>query len=219
MSWITTHSSFQEMPMPVVPLHTWTQPTALGSLLVAKSPLGVALLTWSDSAKLAMRRMLAAYEAAQLRPHLVEQIDTQVSEEIEAYLRGELKHFSVGVDLTSVRASFHRLVLEALCAVEYGETTTYGQLARGVGRPGGPRAVGQAVGMNPIAILIPCHRVLASDGSLGGYSAGLERKRALLHIEGHRLLGGGWPGRSCDTEGGPRVAHSCDAERLPPSKK
>lgn len=194
MGWIATHSSFENMVMPQVQLHTWTQETPLGPLLVAASPRGVVLVSWNvHDAQATLRKLAQGFEAAQLRAHLVEQPRAQVSEEIEAYLAGELRRFSVGVDLTAVRAPFHRLVLEALCAIDYGETTTYGQLARAVGRPGGARAVGQAVGMNPIAILVPCHRVLASDGSLGGYSAGLERKRALLELEGHGVLPGGWP--------------------------
>jgi O-6-methylguanine DNA methyltransferase len=194
MGWITTHSAFEEAVLPQVQLHTFTLPTRLGDLLCMTSPRGVALISFNThETKNQVRRVMLGYEAAMYQPYLVEQPDSRVVEELESYLRGELRRFSVGVDLTAVRAPFHRQVLEALCAVDYGETTTYGKLARSVGRPGGARAVGQAVGMNPIAILVPCHRVLASDGSLGGYSAGLERKRALLELEGHGVLGGGWP--------------------------
>lgn len=194
MSWITTHSSFQDLAPPVVPVHTWTQATRLGTVLVAMSPRGVALLGFLDQdVKAPLARLAEGFAAAQLRVHFVEQQNSTIAREIDEYLEGKLRRFSVGVDLTSVRAPFQRLVLQTLCAVDYGHTTTYGQLARAVKRPKGARAVGQAVGMNPIAILVPCHRVLASDGSLGGYSAGLERKRLLLDIEGHAALPGGWP--------------------------
>ena len=194
MGWITTHSAFEQVVLPQVRLHAWTQQTRLGPVLVATSPRGVALCTWNVHEQGALlRKVIAGYEAAMLSANLTDQPDRAAQDELEAYLNGDLQRFTLDVDLTSVRAPFHRLVLGALCAVDYGQTTTYGQLARTVGRPGGARAVGQAVGMNPIAILVPCHRVLASDGSLGGYSAGLERKRALLELEGHRVVTGGWP--------------------------
>jgi methylated-DNA-[protein]-cysteine S-methyltransferase len=74
-------------------------------------------------------------------------------------------------------------VWDALVAVPYGETTTYGELAARIGRPGGARAVGAANGRNPIAIVIPCHRVVGADGTLTGYAGGLDTKRALLALE------------------------------------
>lgn len=194
MSWVTTHSAFERVALPQVELQTWTQETRLGQLVIATSPRGVALMSWSaHEAGGLVARLKAGYEAAFFDAQVIERRDAQVAEEIEAFLSGSLRRFSMGVDLTAVRAPFHRQVLETLCTVDYGQTTTYGRLARTVGRPGGARAVGQAVGMNPIAILVPCHRVLASDGSLGGYSAGLERKRALLELEGHGASVGTWP--------------------------
>ena len=78
---------------------------------------------------------------------------------------------------------FQRAVWRELSKIPYGETISYGELARRVGRPKGPRAVGQANGKNPIAIIVPCHRVVASNG-LGGYGGGLAMKRALLALEG-----------------------------------
>ena len=78
---------------------------------------------------------------------------------------------------------FQRRVWEALSEIPYGETSTYGELARRVGRPSASRAVGLANGRNPIAIIVPCHRVIGSDGSLTGYGGGLERKRHLLELE------------------------------------
>jgi O-6-methylguanine DNA methyltransferase len=101
-----------------------------------------------------------------------------------------------GIDLSLVRSSFRREVLQALHAVPRQSTTTYLQLAKTVGRSrGAARSVGQAVATNPLAIVVPCHRVLASDGSLGGYSGGLWRKRWLLQLEGHTQPEGGWPAR------------------------
>lgn len=78
---------------------------------------------------------------------------------------------------------FQRQVWTTLAEIPYGETISYGELARWVGRPGASRAVGQANGANPIAIILPCHRVIAADGSIGGYGGGLPTKRMLLALE------------------------------------
>jgi methylated-DNA-[protein]-cysteine S-methyltransferase len=79
--------------------------------------------------------------------------------------------------------SFQRLVWEGLRAIPYGETISYAELARRIGRPGASRAVGSANGRNPISIVVPCHRVIAADGTLGGYGGGLDRKEWLLQHE------------------------------------
>lgn len=80
--------------------------------------------------------------------------------------------------------AFQRRVWDELCAIPAGATRSYGEIARRIGHPEAPRAVGAAVGANPVSILIPCHRALAADGSLHNYRYGLERKRRLLEIEG-----------------------------------
>jgi methylated-DNA-[protein]-cysteine S-methyltransferase len=92
----------------------------------------------------------------------------------------------IPLDLSS-GTDFQREVWEAACEVPRGQYRTYGQLAAAVERPGGARAVGQALGANPVPILVPCHRFIAADGSLGGFSAGLPWKRELLRIEGITL--------------------------------
>lgn len=113
----------------------------------------------------------------------------QAAHEVDAYMGGRLETFSIPVDLSLARP-FARRVLKRLMSVGFGELTSYGDLARAEAT--GPRAVGGAVGSNPVAIVVPCHRVVAADGSLGGYSSGLDLKRALLAIEGHEGLSGGW---------------------------
>ncbi|MGC9360033.1 MAG: methylated-DNA--[protein]-cysteine S-methyltransferase [Anaerolineae bacterium] len=107
---------------------------------------------------------------------------TGTREQILAYLRGERRQFDVPLDLGDA-TEFQRRVWEACEAIPYGATTTYGKLADSIGAPKGARAVGQALGSNPVPILIPCHRIIASDGSLGGYGGGLALKRALLALE------------------------------------
>src|SRR5207249_258213 len=99
-----------------------------------------------------------------------------------AYLGGSLRDFTVPVDLC-LATPFAQRVLTELCDVPFGELTTYGALAAASGRPGGARAVGGAVGANPVPIVVPCHRVVASNG-IGGFGGGLPMKRALLAIEG-----------------------------------
>lgn len=103
--------------------------------------------------------------------------------EIDAYLDGTLREFTVPVDL-STHPAWDRRVLEELRAVGYGETVSYGELAAATGlATGEARRVGGAMARNPVAIVVPCHRVVGADGSLTGYAGGLERKRALLDLE------------------------------------
>ncbi len=108
---------------------------------------------------------------------------------VEGYFAGRTVDFSqVPVEFDGL-TPFQRSVLVALRAISHGELTTYGDLARVVGSYGASRAIGQAVGANPIPLIIPCHRVVAADRKLGGYSGGLERKVVLLELEGHRVVG------------------------------
>jgi methylated-DNA-[protein]-cysteine S-methyltransferase len=105
----------------------------------------------------------------------------ETATQLEEYLAGERTEFDVPMELDGT--DFQRSVWQELRRIPYGETISYGELARRVGRPNGPRAVGQANGRNPIPIIVPCHRVLASNG-IGGYGGGLTLKRALLAVEG-----------------------------------
>ncbi len=99
-----------------------------------------------------------------------------------AYFAGQRRSFEL--PLAPQGTPFQRAVWAALGAIPYGQTRTYGQLAAQLGDPGALRAVGRANGSNPIALLIPCHRVIGADGALTGYAGGLDRKRALLELEG-----------------------------------
>jgi methylated-DNA-[protein]-cysteine S-methyltransferase len=105
--------------------------------------------------------------------------------QLREYLAGERTRFDLSIDLDSIPGltPFRRSVLEALLRIPYGETVSYGDLAAEVGSRSA-RAVGQAVGWNPLPILIPCHRVIAADGGMGGYSGGLDRKEQFLSVEG-----------------------------------
>jgi methylated-DNA-[protein]-cysteine S-methyltransferase len=104
--------------------------------------------------------------------------------QLEAYFAGERTDFELPLDL--VGTAFQRRVWEALLTIPYGETRSYGEIARQIGAPSASRAVGLANGHNPIGIIVPCHRVIGSNGSLTGYGGGLDRKRALLALEKSR---------------------------------
>jgi methylated-DNA-[protein]-cysteine S-methyltransferase len=104
--------------------------------------------------------------------------------EIEEYFGGKRTSFTLSVDLSSIRSSFQRKVLHKLYALPFGRVVSYGELAERSGFPGAARAVGATMAANPLAVVIPCHRVVASGGGLGGYSAGLSMKKKLLSHEG-----------------------------------
>lgn len=108
-----------------------------------------------------------------------------MARELDAYFNGKLTRFTVPFDLRGT--PFQLKVWEELCKIPYGETSTYGHIARAISRPHAPRAVGQATGSNPAAIIVPCHRVIGSDGTLTGYASGLERKQYLLNLEARTI--------------------------------
>src|SRR3954462_1238688 len=105
-----------------------------------------------------------------------------VRRELDEYFAGDRRDFDLPLDLRV--APFHAAVLAELARVPYGETDTYGSLAAKAGRPRAARAVGTVMNRNPIPIVLPCHRVVGSTGSLVGYAGGLDRKRTLLELEG-----------------------------------
>jgi methylated-DNA-[protein]-cysteine S-methyltransferase len=139
--------------------------------LVLESDGDVLIGVWLPNERRSARR-----DAREVPPVLKE-----AAHQLEGYFAGERTAFDVPMELDGT--DFQRRVWTELRRIPYGETISYGELARRVGRPNGPRAVGQANGRNPIPIIVPCHRVVASKG-IGGYGGGLKLKRALLAIEG-----------------------------------
>ena len=103
-------------------------------------------------------------------------------EEFDGYFAGRLRAFKVA--LAPQGTAFQEAVWRRLCAIRCGDTSSYGRIARDVGSPQASRAVGAAVGRNPISVIVPCHRVIGENGALTGYAGGLHRKQALLDIEG-----------------------------------
>lgn len=150
--------------------------TPLGPMLLARTRRGLAG-AWFEGQK-AHPGPLAAPECED------DALLCAAARQIEEYFAGRRTDFDVVIDLDHGTA-FQRTVWQALRGISRGATTSYGSLARELGAPRATRAVGAAVGRNPLSVIVPCHRVLGGDGSLTGYAGGLERKRALLHLEGH----------------------------------
>ncbi|HWI06814.1 MAG TPA: methylated-DNA--[protein]-cysteine S-methyltransferase [Solirubrobacteraceae bacterium] len=124
--------------------------------------------------------------ALRLSPSVVEapaRLDV-VRRELDEYFRGRRRDFGLELDWALTAPGFRRRVLQECVRIPFGTTSTYKQMALAAGSPRAFRAAGGALGSNPIPIVVPCHRVLASSGGLGGYTGGLERKRTLLSIEG-----------------------------------
>jgi methylated-DNA-[protein]-cysteine S-methyltransferase len=158
-------------------LSTFSVATKMGTLRGAVTPKGLALVAFPGSdwdAQLA--RLVKLHGPPKQDEHHV------AAKELRAYAAGKLHVFTVPVDL-ELATPFARKVLTKLSHVPPGKLTTYGALAKDAGRPGGARAVGGAVGSNPVPIVVPCHRVVASNG-LGGFGGGLGMKRWLLRLEG-----------------------------------
>lgn len=170
---------------------SWTvRDTPVGPLLTAATDEGLVLVAFhadERTAGRALTRLAGRLGAPPVRaeetrePHAA--LDT-AADELARYFRGELRAFTVPLDW-SLSGGFNMRVLRELAAsVPYGATAGYQDLADRVGEPGAARAVGAAMGSNPLPVVVPCHRVVESGGGIGGFGGGLETKRTLLALEG-----------------------------------
>ncbi|ALC23869.1 methylated-DNA--[protein]-cysteine S-methyltransferase [Streptomyces pristinaespiralis] len=159
--------------------------TDIGPLLLAATDEG--LVSVAFHAGPAVRDRMPAQLADRLGAEPVEDPAGRLAEpirQLQAYFAGTLRTFDLPLDW-SLSAGFNRQVLrELLAGVAYGAVVGYGELAARVGQPGAAQAVGAAMGSNPLPVVVPCHRVLETDGGLGGFGGGLETKRQLLALEG-----------------------------------
>ena len=157
-----------------------TVPSPIGTLLVVVD--GQGAIVRIDFPNTATRDHVAA-ELARRGIALAdsEEKTAAVRRQLEEYFAGARRSFDLPVSPQGTE--FQRRVWRALCEIPYGETTSYGDLAGRLGRPGASRAVGRANATNPIPIVIPCHRVIGADGSLTGFGGGLDLKRRLLDLE------------------------------------
>jgi len=162
----------------------------LGPLWIAVGPRGLLNIHYgAEPSPLELRRIVRAYGPGVLPD--ARRVDP-VARELDEYWSGKRHAFDVAVDLSPLTA-FQRKVLAVTARVPYGDLTTYAKIAHGAGNDRAYRAAAGAIGDNPIPIVVPCHRVVASDGTLGGYAGGLEAKRRLLQLERGAVPPGGWP--------------------------
>jgi len=164
----------------------------LGPLWAAVGPNGVAVITYDDEpGRNDLARLVRVYGPGVVPDR--RRLDA-IARELDEYFEGKRTRFATPVDLRGL-TPFQQRVLRTLTKVPFGDLTTYGKLAQRAGHEGASRATGGVVGSNPIPIVVPCHRVIASDGTLGGYSGGLGVKRRLLTLERGTVPEGGWPSR------------------------
>ncbi|MBV8986704.1 MAG: methylated-DNA--[protein]-cysteine S-methyltransferase [Acidimicrobiia bacterium] len=154
----------------------------IGHLLVASTPKGVVRLSFPSEDEADVLDELAT----RLSPRILEapaKLDA-VRRELDEYFEGRLKNFKAKLDWTLTGQGFRHEILKHTAKIPYGGTSTYMEMATKAGNRKAYRAAGNALGSNPIPVIVPCHRVLATGGGLGGYGGGLEVKERLLHLEG-----------------------------------
>ncbi|MDK4527861.1 methylated-DNA--[protein]-cysteine S-methyltransferase [Kingella kingae] len=166
-----------------LPLLSQTLATPIGDLCALFSPKGLCLLEFADQANLA--KMQAAI-VKQYGKHIApapqnHAVYTQLRDELRDYFASNLHTFNVPLD--PIGTAFEQQVWQALLQIPYGSTISYAEQARRIGKPTAVRAVAAANGRNRISIVIPCHRVIGSNGRLTGYAGGVERKQFLLQLE------------------------------------
>lgn len=154
-----------------------TLPSPLGDILIAASAQGLIGLWFHDQKHLPSSEERARWLVQADHPVL-----QATAEQLDAYFRGMRKVFDLPLDLKH-GTPFQQSVWQALCTIGPGHTGSYGELARRIGKPQAVRAVGAAVGRNPVSLVVPCHRVVGAQGALTGYAGGLDRKAALLRLE------------------------------------
>jgi methylated-DNA-[protein]-cysteine S-methyltransferase len=155
--------------------------TPWGRMAVAATARGLAHVVLpgkKNGTALARLATLEGREAPRTARAHARQAERQISE----YLRGRQRAFTIPLDLASL-PRFHKRALLAARKIPFGRTVTYGELAARAGRPHAARAVGQAMARNPVPLVVPCHRVVAADGNLGGFGGGAAMKRRLLALE------------------------------------
>jgi O-6-methylguanine DNA methyltransferase len=178
----------------------------VGLLFVARTARGLRYVEYMD--RKSLKRMIASHAAAHpdatWEPSLLE-LKAYV-EQIEMYFNGSLHEFQGALD--PIGTEFQAKVWKELSKIPFGQTRTYGQIAAALGQPKARRAIGLANNQNPIAIVVPCHRVIGADGSMTGYGGGVPRKKWLLEHETQHKLKTGGPGdlfASAGRETGPRA--------------
>lgn len=165
---------------PGLTIHYTIVACSLGRLLVAATEKGLCAVRLGDRDTMLLGELEKEFQAARLYPDEVGSLRDWV-QLIIRYIEGQAPHLDLPLDVQAT--AFQRQVWEVLRAIPYGSTRSYAEVAASLGRPSAVRAVARACATNPVALVIPCHRVVRHDGSLGGYRWGIERKQALLERE------------------------------------
>jgi len=152
----------------------------LGPIALAASDQGLCGLWFTERQRHLPAQLAGAHAWPENAAHPVLQ---QAARQLGEYFAGRRRGFELPLDLRG-GTPFQQSVWQALQAIGHGEVASYGELGRRIGKPSAVRAVGGAVGRNPLSIVVPCHRVMGAGGALTGYAGGLDRKRALLRLEG-----------------------------------
>jgi methylated-DNA-[protein]-cysteine S-methyltransferase len=163
----------------------WTvRDTPVGPLLVAATDTGLVQVGFRAGPGTAERAVQALGRRLGCEPRQDARALIPVTEQLDAYFAGTLTDFALDLDWSLVTGFARRVLRELASGVPYGSVVGYQDLADRVGEPGAARAVGTAMGANPLPVVVPCHRVIESDGGIGGFGGGLEIKRTLLALEG-----------------------------------
>ena len=175
-------SAIRSQLVPHSGVYLYVVKTQLGWMGVAKSAVGIqALFLPRQTREETIREVSARFPGTIVQ----DEAPSEIGEQLIEYAMGRCREFTLTLDWT-LAGAFQRRVLEATREIPFGETRPYAWVARAIGQPKAYRAVGNALARNPIPIIIPCHRVIASDGSLGGYGGGLALKQKLLQLESAR---------------------------------
>jgi O-6-methylguanine DNA methyltransferase len=158
-----------------------TMPGPLGKMILGSTDAGICFIEWTDNSDIEdiKNRMFKKF-GMRLRKGGNKHLE-RLQTELKIYFDGKLDEFSGSLDIRGT--DFEMTIWNYLLKIPYGQTRSYGEIARAIGKPGASRAVGHANGANLIPIIIPCHRVINSDGKLGGYAGELWRKKYLLELE------------------------------------
>lgn len=167
---------------------------------IVNSPLGPLIIVANEKSVLMVENIHSQHLARELNKltevHSKSIVDddknskplASIASELNAYFNGKLTEFHTPIDIDSMGTEFQRTIWTEINKIPYGKTSTYSALAKSIGKPSSYRAVANACGRNPITIVIPCHRVLATGGGMGGYTGGVDKKLKLLDLEKSPML-------------------------------
>lgn len=179
--WLDAHERLMKALEPSRALCAWIE-APFGPVFLARTEKGICRVSFRQGED----ELLSDLERRSLLPEMAPNELDRERRELEEYFGGKRRRFDLPIDLRW-GTEFQKRVLRETSRIPFGESARYADVARRIGRPNAQRAVGNALGRNPVPIVIPCHRVIASNGGIGGYTGGLDIKRTLMRIEGQEV--------------------------------